>query len=134
MRRFLLAVSFVLPSLSSHAASYDGVWSVLEVCDPTGEGARGYTWRFDATVKDGHLVGQYRSKGQSPSMTLEGNIRPDGIASLAATGISGDADHNLKFAPQQTPISYRVAAKFDGSIGTGDRTDARRCKFTFSKR
>ena len=134
MRYSLLVVGIVLlPLASARAGSFDGTWSVLEVCDTTAEGARGYTWRFDAKVTDGHFVGQYRTKGQSPSMTLEGTLQPDGVANLAATGISGDSDHNLKFAAPQTPISYRVSAKFSGTSGTGDRMDARRCKFTFKK-
>ena len=63
-RGISMASAFVLLSFaSSHAASFDGAWSVLEVCDSTKEGARGYTWRYDAAVKDGHLVGQYSDKG-----------------------------------------------------------------------
>jgi hypothetical protein len=67
---------------SAFAASFDGTWSVLQVCETTSEGARGYTWRYDADVKIGHFVGQYRTKGQSPSMTLESQILPDGSATL----------------------------------------------------
>lgn len=105
----------------AQAASFDGAWSVLEVCETTSEGARGYTWRFDADVKNGHLVGQYRNKGQSPSMTLDGQIRPDGTATLHAQGISADAEHNVKFAQAQTPISFQVTAMFDGNKGNGSR-------------
>ena len=118
---------------SAHAEPFDGTWSVLQVCETTTEGARGYTWRYDAGVKTGHLVGQYRNKGQVPSMTLEGQIQPDGTATLQAQGISGDAEHNVKFAQAQTPISFRVAAKFEGSKGSGTRLGSRACKFTFSK-
>ena len=125
----LLSVTFA----TVHAASFDGTWSVLQVCETTSEGARGYTWRYDAAVKNGRFLGQYRNKGQVPSMTLEGQIQPDGTANLRASGISGDAEHNVKFAPPQTPISFRVSAKFEGSKGSGLRLDARVCKFTFSK-
>jgi hypothetical protein len=111
---------------AAEAASFDGTWSVLEVCDSTQEGARGYTWRYDASVKDGHLLGHYRNPGQSPSLTLEGQINPDGI--------SADSDHNIKFAPPMTPISFRVAAKFEAAAGTGSRLGVRSCKFTFTKR
>jgi hypothetical protein len=109
------------------------MWSIVEVCETTSEGARGYTWRYDGDVKNGHFVGQYRTKGQSPSMTLEGQIQADGSATLQAQGISADSDHNIKFAPPQTPISYRVAAKFDGNKGSGSRLGGRVCKFTFSR-
>ena len=133
-RVFVIASGFVLlPFASSHAASFDGAWSVLQVCDSTQEGARGYTWRYDATVKNGHLVGQYRSKGQSPSLTLQGQIKPDGSASFIAEGISGDSDHNIGFAPPQSGILFRVIAKFEPTTGTGSRQGVRACKFTFSK-
>ena len=118
---------------SAQAASFDGTWSVLQVCDATKEGARGYTWRYDADVREGHFLGHYRNKGQSPSMTLEGQIQPDGTAILQASGISGDSDHNINFAPPQTPISFRVSAKFEGNTGSGTRLGVRSCKFTFSK-
>ena len=131
---FFIASGFVLlPLASLHAESFDGAWSVLEVCDSTKEGARGYTWRYDATVKDGHLVGQYRTKGQSPSLTLEGQIKPDGTASLVAEGISADSDHNIGFAPPQSRISFRVTAKFEPTMGVGNRLGVRTCKFTFNK-
>jgi hypothetical protein len=118
---------------SAEAASFDGTWSVLQVCDSTQEGARGYTWRYDATVKDGHLLGHYRNKGQSPSLTLEGQINPDGTATLVAEGTSADSDHNIKFAPPMSPISFRVAAKFEAAAGAGSRLGGRSCKFTFKK-
>ena len=123
----------LLPLVSSHAASFDGAWSVLQVCDSTQEGARGYTWRYDATVKDGHLVWQYRTKGQSPSLTLEGQIKSDGNAAFIAEGISASADYNVGFAQSQSRISFRVIAKFDDAAGTGSRVGVRTCKFTFAK-
>jgi hypothetical protein len=132
--RFAATAILILASAgNARAATFDGTWSVLQVCDATEEGARGYTWRYDAVVKDGHLIGRYRTKGQSPSLTLEGQIQPDGAATLQAEGISASSDYNLKFAPPQTPISFRVAAKFESNKGTGNRLGARSCKFTFTK-
>ena len=118
---------------SARAASFDGTWSVLQVCETTSDGARGYTWRYDADVRNGRFVGQFRNKGQVPSMTLEGQIQADGSAALRASGISGDAEHNVRFAQAQTPISYQVSAKFEGNKGSGTRLGSRGCKFTFSK-
>ena len=131
--RSLAALLWLATCASAHAASFDGTWSVLQVCETTSEGARGFTWRYDAAVKDGRFVGQYRTKGQSPSMTLEGLIQPDGTATLQAQGISGDAEHNVKFAQAQTPISFQVSAKFEASKGSGNRLGSRACKFTFSR-
>ena len=133
-RAFFIAADLVLlPFASLHAASFDGAWSVLQVCDLAQEGARGYTWRYDATVKHGHLVGQYRSKGQRPSLTLDGQIRPDGSASLIAEGFSASSDYNIGSAPSQSRISFHVVAKFEATVGTGRRVGARGCKFTFNK-
>lgn len=116
------------------ARRFDGEWSVLQVCDSTQEGARGYTWRYGATVRNGSFVGQYRTKGQSPPwMTLEGKIQPDGTANLIAQGISDSADYNIGFAQSQSPISFQVVAKFEATSGAGNRVGPRVCKFTFSK-
>ena len=89
----LLFLCSVAP-VQAHAEVFDGAWSVLEVCESSPEGARGYKWTYPATVRDGYFVGQYRQEGQSPSMSLKGRIKPDGSASLIAHGISGD------FGPQ----------------------------------
>ena len=133
-RAFFIALDLVLlPFASSHAASFDGAWSVLQVCDSAEEGARGYTWRYDATVKHGHLVGQYRSKGQRPSLTLEGQVKSDGSAFLIAEGISASSDDNIGFASPQSRISFRVIATFEATVGTGSRVGVRGCRFTFSK-
>jgi hypothetical protein len=132
-RLFSLALLCAVVPWRAQAASFDGEWSVLQVCDSTQEGARGFTWRYGASVKNGYFVGQYRNDGQSPSMSLKGTISPDGSASLRARGISGDADHNMKFAAAQSPISFEVRAKFDGTAGTGERLGGRVCKFTFNK-
>jgi hypothetical protein len=128
-----MALLLLFQADGAHAASFDGTWSVLQVCETTSDGARGYTWRYDADVKNGRFVGQYRNTGQVPSMTLEGQIQADGTATLKASGISGDAEHNVKFAQAQTPISFQVSAKFEGSKGSGNRLGSRACKFTFSK-
>ena len=133
-RAFLIASGLVLlPFASSHASSFDGAWSVLQVCDsPEEEGGRRYTWRYDATVKHGHLVGQYRLKGQRPSLTLEGKVEPDGSATLIAEGLSADSDHNIGLAASQGRISFLVTARFEATLGTG-RAGIRGCKFTFNK-
>jgi hypothetical protein len=132
-RAFFVASGLVLlPFASSHASSFDGAWSVVQVCDSPEEGGRRYTWRYDATVKHGHLVGQYRLKGQRPSLTLEGKVEADGSATLIAKGLSPSSENDVAFPSPQGRISFRVTAKFDETLGTG-RVGVRGCKFTFSK-
>lgn len=134
MRNAAFVASILLAHVAPcHAASFDGSWSVLQVCETTSEGARSYTWRYDATVRNGHFAGQYRNKGQSPSLSLDGEIQQDGAAAFVARGISGDSDHNLKFAPSQSPIHFRVVAKFDATSGSGARVGDRKCAFTFKR-
>jgi hypothetical protein len=130
---FIVLYLGVLPFSSPHAASFDGVWSVLQICDSTKEGARGYTWRYDATVKHGRLVGQYRSKGQRPSLTLAGQVNSDGSASLVAEGISAASESEMGSESPQGRFSFRVNARFEATVGMGRRVGVRGCKFIFSK-
>jgi hypothetical protein len=133
LRVVLFAMVGASLSWSSYAQSFDGEWSVLQICEATQEGARGFTWRYGATLRSGHFLGQYRNAGDSPSMSLKGQVKLDGTASLIARGISGSPDFNQKFATTASPIAFVVSAKFIGATGTGDRVGSRVCKFTFTK-
>ena len=74
-----------LPQAPARAAPFDGTWSVTQECEPAPGGARGFKWLYDATVKDGRLLGQYGSKDKPSSLTLAGrdpgrrNRGPDGL-------------------------------------------------------
>jgi hypothetical protein len=132
-RAFLFASGLVLLLFaSSHASSFDGTWSVVQVCESAEDGGRKNTWRYDATIKHGHLIGQYRLKGQRPSLTLEGKIDLDGSATLTAEGLSANPDYNVWSATSQGRISLRVTAKFEATLGTG-RAGVHGCRFTFNK-
>lgn len=133
--RLIVLFAMIGASLSwpSYAQSFDGEWSVLQVCEATQEGACGFTWRYGATLKNGHFLGQFRNTGESPSMTLEGQVNLAGNASLTARGISGSADFNQKFAATASPIAFQVTARVSGPTGTGERVGSRVCKFTFTK-
>jgi len=89
---------------STHAASFEGTWSVLQVCETTSEGARGYTWRYDVTITNGHLIGHRGTiQGGQSQFTLEGTVQSGGRAALTGTGISETSDYNLGFAQRGTP-------------------------------
>jgi hypothetical protein len=137
MRRILavaaLAGVAVNPSGIVQAASFDGNWNVMQDCETAPGGARGFKWTFDATVKEGRLLGQYGTKDKPASQTLSGRIQPDGSASLTASGVNGKSDYTLGFAQTGDKFSYAVSAHFDEKRGTGIRTQGRTCKFTFVK-
>ena len=95
---FLAIICASIPCASPNAQSFDGEWSVLQVCEATQEGAKGFTWRYGATVKNGHFVGQYRNAGQSPSMTLDGvreEIASESLNYLKVARVKLDHSPNL---------------------------------------
>ena len=57
------------------------------------DGTLGYTYRFPATVAGGTLHGENGQPHISGWLTLDGAIRPDGAALLAAEGLSGSPDY-----------------------------------------
>ncbi|MBS0221924.1 MAG: hypothetical protein JSR91_14400 [Proteobacteria bacterium] len=128
------AAAMLLSPMVAMAASFDGTWSVVQVCDATKEGARGYTWRYDATITNSHLLGHRGTiPGGQSQFTLEGDLQADGGATLTGTGVSEASDYNIGFAQKGARILFRVAAKFTATQGVGDRLGVRHCKFTFTK-
>lgn len=111
---------------------FDGAWNVTVEC-PAHRGASGYTIRLLAHVKDGTLAAQQGGVGQPGSLTLRGQIQPDGKASIAARGMVGDPRTTGNRLSQGAPYAYRVDALFDGARGVGHRTDIRPCSLTFVK-
>ena len=79
----LLGAAAFSPAVAQ-TTSFDGTWSVTQDCEPAPGGARGFKWSYDATVKAGRLVAQYGTKDK-PSLTLTGQIQPDGSAPFMAS-------------------------------------------------
>jgi hypothetical protein len=128
----LLAAATISPALAQTAA-FDGAWSVTQDCEPAPGGARGFKWAYEATVKGGRLIGQYGTKDKPSSLTLTGQIQADGSASLRASGLNGKSDYTVGFGQPGEKFSYPVEARFEAKRGTGVRTQARICRFTFEK-
>jgi hypothetical protein len=84
-------------------------------------------------VKAGRLVGQYGTKDKPSSLTLTGQIQPDGSAPLMASGLNGKSDYTLGFGQPGERFSYPVSARFEATRGTGIRDQGRTCRFTFVK-
>lgn len=129
----VLLAAISSPLVPARAAPFDGTWSVTQECEPAPGGARGFKWLYDARVTDGRLVGQYGTKDKPSSLTLTGRIQPDGTAMLMAAGLNGKSDYTLGFGQPGEKFSYPVSARFDGTRGTGVRTQGRTCRFSFVK-
>ena len=128
---FLAATGF--PEMNAQAATFDGTWSVTQECEPAPGGARGFKWLYSAKVTDGVMIGQYGTKDQPSSLTLSGRIQMDGTATLRAAGLNGKAEYTLGFGQPGEKFSYPVSARFEGTRGTGVRTQGRTCRFSFVK-
>ena len=115
------------------ASRFDGMWNVTVACSKTADGALGYKMEFVAQVKDGFLRGDQGVEGSSGWLRLEGPIQPDGSARLFAHGLTGDSKFSVKSAAEGSQYSYTVPARFEGSQGSGARTDLRPCALHFAK-
>lgn len=113
--------------------SFDGTWSVILTCTAAQDGAAGYTLRFAASVKGGLLHGETGVRGQAASLSLDGQIQPDGTALLSARGMTGNPDYTVGRLTPATPYSYHLQSRFAGAHGTGARLEVRRCDAVFSK-
>ena len=125
--------AMAFPQAPARAAPFDGARSVTQDCEGAPGGARGFKWAYDATVKEGRLIGQYGTKDKPSSLTLTGRIQPDGSASLTASGLNGKSDYTVGFGQPGEKFSYPVAARFEATRGTGLRTQGRTCRFSFVK-
>jgi hypothetical protein len=109
------------------ARRFDGTWSVRLVCPTAPDGALGYTFVFPVTVSGGHLHGQRGTPGQPSSVTYDGTVRPDGRATIAASGLTGDPSLNVGRVPRGYAYAYSFIAQFDATHGHGQRTEGRPC-------
>lgn len=121
------------PARARDLARFDGTWNVTVECPAHGS-ASAYTRRLLAQVKDGTLAAQLGDIGRPNSLTLSGNIQPDGKASIDAHGMVGDPRNAVNRLSQGAAYAYRVDAVFEGARGVGNRTDnVRPCSLTFAK-
>ncbi|BBK30100.1 hypothetical protein EDC65_4654 [Stella humosa] len=115
-------------------APFDGAWDVTIACARHSDGALPYTFRFPARVAGGALRGEHGAAGMASWLLLEGPIQPDGTATLAVKGLTGDNAYNMGRVPQLVSYAYTVKATFAGTSGTGARVEGRACGVTFARR
>jgi len=118
------------------ASRYDGTWDVTIDCPSSSEasGAKGYTYRFPATVTDGALVALHGTEGAPGSLRIEGVIPLDGKAQLIARGRTAGPEFSVKRAAPGSTYSYGIEARFEDSRGTGRRLEGRVCSLSFVKK
>ena len=112
---------------------FDGTWDTILTC-PNSNGALGFSYHFDSTVKDGLLHGEKGDKGQPGWLQLDGKIPVDGSASLYAEGLVGAAPYAVGQRPKGTQYGFHVASMFTDRSGTGTRVEGRPCSVTFMKK
>lgn len=119
---------------AAEAGPFDGNWDVNLVCEPHTVGVKPYSFHFSAQVKGGVLHGQHGTEGVPSWLVIDGKIRADGTALLEAKGLTNNPDYALQHVPRNTHYAYRIAARFEGTHGSGSRKENRDCRYTFFKR
>jgi len=124
--------SLTIPDSAKDRRRFDGIWPGKLVCEPTNSGLPG--WKTDLTgrVTDGVFHAEFGRVGKPGSQTFDGTIEPDGTADILQKGWSGQRDPFHR--PLGTEFNNRYLTKFDGSRGSGTRSDRPSCNVNFTKR
>jgi hypothetical protein len=139
MRRAIgLGICIVVICLNAARAEddtkrFDGTWDTTVSCSNT-EGALGYSYQFDSTVKDGVLHGEKGEKGKPGRFELDGKILPDGTMKLYAKGLVGAQEVAVGHRPRGSAFGYHVEGKFTDKEGNGKRVEGRPCELDFAKK
>jgi hypothetical protein len=116
------------------AQHFDGKWQTTLSCEPS-RGALGFSYRFDSIVKEGHFRGLHGTEGQPSYLLVEGDIAPDGSATLYAKGMTGSKEYVPGRDTQPgTDFGYHVKAQFEDKKGTGTRQEGRACSYEFERK
>ena len=133
MRGIALALAVTIPLQARAASPFDGVWNVNMNCPTASDGAFGYSHQFTVQVVDSVLRGEFGKSGSAGWVSLEGSIPPSGKTTLLAKGLTGRATYAVGRPPELTPYQFHVDAQFGATGGSGERVEARRCSFQFTR-
>ena len=101
---------------------------------PSSGTALGYGKTLPAVVTDGIFHAEVGTPGKPRWLAIDGEIGADGKAFLVASALTGGAKFTVGNFPEGTPVSYTVAAQFDGAKGNGKRNEGRPCNVIFAKK
>ena len=124
--------SLTTPDLLKDKRRFDGVWLGKLVCEPTPSGLPGWKSELAGRVTDGIFHAEIGRVGKPGSQTFDGTIEADGTADILQKGWSGGRDPFHR--PLGTEFNNKYLTKFEGSHGSGTRSDRASCNVNFTKR
>ncbi len=124
--------SLTIPDSAKDRRRFDGIWLGKLVCEPTNSGLPGWRTELTGRVTDGVFHAEFRRVGKLGSQIFDGTIEPDGTADILQKGWSGQRDPFHR--PLGTEFNHKYLTKFDGSHGSGTRSDRASCNVNFTKR
>jgi Caspase domain len=123
-----------IPDSAKDRRRFDGIWLGKLVCEPTPSGLPGWRYELTGRVTDGVFHAEIGRVGKPGSQTFDGTIETDGTADIFQKGLSGDPQRDPFHRPSGTEYNNRYLTKFDGSHGSGTRSDRASCNVNFTKR
>jgi Caspase domain len=123
-----------IPHAAKDRRRFDGIWLGKLACEPTPSGLPGWRYELTGRVADGVFHAEIGRVGKPGSQTFDGTIEPDGTADIFQKGLSGDPQRDPFHRPPGTEYNNRYLTKFDGSHGSGTRSDRASCSVNFTKR
>jgi hypothetical protein len=138
IRFMAVGALLLLPGALIAGERFDGNWLTTLTCPAKGN-TEGYTWKLTGLIKDGNFRAEHGTAGQPGYLLIDGPIKDDGSAKLAASGIVASRQYARGvFAAKGEDYSYNVKAQFKETEGTGKRDEGlgivgRPCTFDFVK-
>jgi hypothetical protein len=123
-----------IPDSAKDRRRFDGIWLGKLVCEPTPSGLPGWRYELTGKVTDGIFHAEIGRVGKPGSQTFDGTIEIDGTADIFQKGLSGGPQRDPFHRPPGTEYNSKYLAKFDGSHGSGTRSDRASCNVNFTKR
>jgi TIR domain len=122
------------PTSGPAAGRFDGLWNTTMDCPKFGT-VLAINLQFVTRVAGGHLHGQRGAEGTPSSLTLDGDIAPDGSVTVAVKGFTGDSAYSPNNLPSGVPIRYEFLLHLEDTRGSASihLPLGRPCEFTFVK-
>ena len=121
-----------IPDSAKDRRRFDGISPRLSPEGMSRAGLPGWKTELIGRVTDSVFHAEIGRVGKPGSQTFDGTIEPDGTADILQKGWSGQRDPFHR--PLGTEFNNKYLTKFDGSHGSGTRSDRASCNVNFTKR